>query len=178
MFLIMLSVPVSWIAAVSSTARTKTWCLRFDRAILERRGEERRKFWGPTAPPALRNRKAACARVTLRACFFAQIWMNSFDFLRFRPNLAVFVQKGPLLMFISPRLFRKRALFAVGPPRDPPEVPQPTPGAPRGAWASPEIASPLHTWSLHTSPLHPSSLHIVFSHLISSHLVSSHPVTP
>ena len=35
-------------------------------------------------------------------------------------------------MFISPLLFRKRALFAVGPPRDPPEVPQPTPGAPRG----------------------------------------------
>ena len=85
----------------------------------------------------------------------------SFDVRRISPKFGHFVQKWPLLMFISPLLFRKRALFAVGPPRDPPEVPQPTPGAPTRGVTPPgdRFNSSLHTSSLHTSSLHISSLH-------------------
>ena len=99
------------------------------------------------------------------------------EFLRFRPNLANFVQKWPLLMFISPLLFRKRALFAVGPPRDPrkcPSLPQvPPEGCGPSAWWPPR-SSPLHTSSLHTSPLHTSRLHTSSLHTLYIHTSCLH----
>ena len=83
-------------------------------------------------------------------------------------------------MFISPLLFRKRALFAVGPPRDPrkcPSLPQvPPEGCGPSAWWPPR-SSPLHTSSLHTSHLHTSRFHTSSLHTSSVHTLTLHTST-
>ena len=72
-------------------------------------------------------------------------------------------------------MFRKRALFAVGPPRDPrkcPSLPQvPPEGCGPSAWWPPR-SSPLHTSSLHTSHLHTSRFHTSSLHTSSVHTSS------
>ena len=103
------------------------------------------------------------------------------------PNLVKFAQiwqKLHLLcicfMSISPLLIRKRALFAVGPPRDPRKCP------PRGVAQVRGCSHAVHLFTLHlftlrlftphsfTHRLHTSSLHTSHLHTLTLHTLTLH----